>query len=197
MRRTSIGAMPTLQVFIVLAFMACASRQAIEAAPTPELPAPHPGSAFVVHASVEALRDGRVSLLSAVNATEADLVTREAPLESLGLAVFRSDEDVTAAGHTLSAPVDFSRWVLVVPVSAPPRLVPLAATSRWVEAEDRAVEVRLGNPCAGICGGASDVQLYIRECQMAHLADAYLVPRPVAELRIVRTFDRGCDPRLP
>lgn len=196
-RRSSTGPMKGLLVTIVVALLACAPGEAIAPDPTPTLPTPHPGSTFVAHAFAETLKDGGGSLLAAVNFTPADLVTREASLESIGFTVLRSDEDVAAAGHTLSAPVDFSRWVLVVPVSASPRLVPLPATSRWVEAGDRAIEVRIGNPCAGICGGASIVQLHVQECQLAHLADAWLAPRPLEVLRIVRAFDRGCDPRLP
>lgn len=179
----SMAAMRSLLVSM-LVFAGCAPR--VVPAPAATLPAAHPGSQFVVHAVEEAS-----------HFAEADLVTRDASLEALGLVVFRSDEDVAAAGHTLSAPVDFSRWVLVSSRSASPRLMPIPSSFRWLEAADRRIEVRIGNPCAGICGGASIVQLHVQECQMAHLADAYLVPRPVAELRIVRVLDRACDPRLP
>lgn len=122
--------------------------------------------------------------------------------------VARSMADLERAGVTPATPIDFTRWLVLIPpgdsppgsVTRPERVVVLTAAERDGEAQlwrvtGDEVQVRYMFPCRA-CGGASYVADQARVCRASLEPRVYLVPRPARRL-VVGVVDPSCDPSAP
>lgn len=159
-------------------------------APTPPEPEPHPRSRFGVVVRIEGAGcPGEVSIA-------AGSCERAVRPEEIGLRVHRDAVALRRAGLVLAEPVDFDRWIVLVRGELEAGSSALRVVRLPAEIEGGTVTVRIGDPCAGICGGASSVELHRAECALAHAADVWLAPRPAASLRVVDVHTH-CAEALP
>lgn len=146
----------------------------------PVEPEPHPGSRFTTVYRVEGA--GCPGASAAIIGGECD---RDLTPADGGLVVVASERDARRAHLTLETPIDFDRWVLVTTAGEG---LPVRATGRLgVEIEGGRVTAYLaGNRCSGGAPTPDPIALE---------RDAWLVPRPEAELRLVRRY--ALCPPLP
>lgn len=146
----------------------------------PVEPEPHPGSRFTTVYRVEGASCPGAGAALVGGECDRDLTPADA-----GLVVVASERDARRAHLTLEVPIDFDRWVLVTTAGDG---LPVRATSRLgVELEGGRVTAYLaGNRCSGGAPTPDPIALE---------RDAWLVPRPETELRLVRRY--ALCPPLP
>ncbi|MBI5544656.1 MAG: hypothetical protein HY901_12260 [Deltaproteobacteria bacterium] len=119
------------------------------------------------------------------------------------LVVARNAADLARAGVTPAVPVDFSRWLVLVPSgeAAPPTRAAVLTSSEtdhevqlWRVTDDE-VQVRYITPCR-FCGGAAYLPEQARQCSASLKPRVYRVPRPALRL-VVGVEDPSCDPAAP
>lgn len=131
------------------------------------------------------------------------LVSREVARSAI--AVARSAAELSRLEVTTAAPVDFKRWLLVVPLEQ--GLAPAGARRSVVAMESVAAELRIHRRAAGalellytrpceLCGGASSVEAQRQTCEARLMPRAVLVERPRDRLT-VGIVDTRCNPASP
>jgi hypothetical protein len=105
----------------------------------------------------------------------------------------RSAREVRRGGYTLSEPVDFDRYVIVIRLREDTHELRLTRIEASVEGGT--VTAHVGDPCDAICGGATSVLEHVQECAMAHEGEALLVARPLEDLVLID--DHVVCPPLP
>ena len=125
------------------------------------------------------------------------------PLAVTAPRVVGSPEALAATGVDLASPIDFARWVALVPqvsgddgaAAVVVEATPTSDEAQLWRTEGGDVEVRYTAPCA-YCGGAAGTHELAQTCMAKLRPRIFLVPRPVGRL-VLGVVDTRCHPALP